>query len=500
MGKIYFVVVTVFFLLLFISVKTTINSRLYADDTATSSAIMANTFDEATPSAAITSTASSSARQDTLMPATSSAQPTLDTLMSTTNTGNSIASTSITNMINTQLINSHIYYQTINVFLDTNESIDLSQPITTAETLAVTTTNPTTNILMASSTNYSVLTNTIATTADTGDNTNSGDTVIMNTGNAYASTQLINYLNVTLVNTDIHMVTINIYANMQGDIIFPTLPFADLSSCSNQSATISAAVTNNVTNIANTGNNTIAATQSGDIIAGNATSITNITNFMNTILSGQVFQTISIHTFGTWEGNLLGIDTDTKQIDASQTNMPLFIATDAAKITNRVTNTANTGNNLAAGKTSEIITGNAYADVNILNFIHTIFTDSLGYFSFINIFGNLTGDIGDAAYFVTPTPSIEGINNNFVESNIIQENTTSPMPTIFFIKNTMQSINKSSPINSQIAFQKKSVLAASKKHSVKSDSNFFKIFIALLFVVIGSFYFQKIFYRQIADK
>src|SRR6185437_1918422 len=79
---------------------------------------------------------------------------------------------------------------------------------------------------------------------------------------------------------------------------------------------------------------------------------------------------------------------------------------------NTVVASANSGNNIVAGDANSTVqTGNAGSFVGITNLINSLFYQSNVYFVFINIFGTLNGDIGDASKFPSPTPLLpqEGV-------------------------------------------------------------------------------------------
>lgn len=338
-------------------------------------------------------------------------------------TGNAITTTNEENTVNTNLNNAQVEFQTINIFLNTDGSIDLSAPLAVAADIASQSATSSANILMTSSTNYATLTNDITAVSNTGDNSaNSSGNLIINTGNAYSLVQLLNKVNLTLVGSTIHIVTVNIYGTLNGNIILPDEASQPGSIVTSLTATNSATVTNTVTNTTNTGSNTAITTGSAHITTGNATSIVNVTNIINTIMLNATFEHLYINTFGEWQGNFLGWDglgpqqgggsMDVAQMPDSSGNSNILAGnssiSNTAHVTNTISNTANTGGNTTSGGNSSITTGNAYGYVNLMNFINSLFINSHGFLGFINIFGTFNGNIGGQSAFVTPTPIESG--------------------------------------------------------------------------------------------
>lgn len=390
---------------------------------------------DATNNAAVTNDATSSATSgdNTITTdATDSATPTDDpsdtptgspTNSSDTSvtTGNSVATSTTQNSVNTTSVNSQIVYQTINIFLDQNGNIDLSAPIDAAEQVAANTANASTDVLMTGVNNYATVHNVVTANADTGDNTTSTNgQVVVDTGNAYALAQLINTVNVTLSDSTIHIVTINIYGNMNGNIILPQINGqATCTSCEVNLTTQNNAVVNNTADAtANSGDNTVTASDAANVQTGNAVAIVNLTNFINSLLENTSFGQLYINTYGTWNGSFLGWDgssatnegntlavSDVPQTtDVTNNDNQNITDNNNALVSNTVDADANTGKNTTSGNNATVTTGNAYAFVNVINLINSLFVNSNGFFGFINIFGNLNGNIGGQDYFPTPTP------------------------------------------------------------------------------------------------
>lgn len=347
--------------------------------------------------------------------------------VSNTNTGNATSTTTAENTVNTTSINSVSVNQTINLFLPQDGNIDLSNPANIAANI-VSSSNQDGQVFNISITNNNAYVDTnIISIANTGDNTASGSgEFAINTGNATSLVALVNKINVTLVNSEIHYITINIFGNLNGNIILPTL--SPTQNCTNCGATNSATLTNQatVTNTtdatANTGSNTIDATGSSTISTGNATTAINLVNIINELLFGISFNYLFINDFGMWNGNFLGWG----DIPATSGGTSLTTASampngdistcsncttytnvsNTATVNNTVSSTANTGGNTITTQGKGIIvTGDARSIISLINLINSTFINTKGFFAFINIFGTWNGSIGDASKFITPTPT-----------------------------------------------------------------------------------------------
>lgn len=366
------------------------------------------------------------------------------------NTGNAVSTTAVDNSINSTSLNSQVVYQTINLFVDSSGDINLSDPFKIAA--AVIPQHPddsTINVNVTNVNNYAYLNNNVVSYANTGNNTinGSGGTAgVINTGDAYSLVSLLNKVNFTIINSAVHIVTINIFGNLNGNIILPDLTTA--SSCAtcgiSLDASNSATVTNNVNSQAISGQNDING--SGSIATGNANSMVNLLNLINSNFSGVNINGLFINVLGVWDGSFIGwgdmtAETGGASLNLYETGPPSasgnIASGDVANITNNaivnnnVTSTANTGGNTINGK-GTITTGNAFSLVSIINFINTNFINSSGFFGFLNIFGNWTGNIGGKSQFAalntqnndsnTPPPlNISNDSATNTDSNTIQD-------------------------------------------------------------------------------
>ncbi|HEV2340018.1 MAG TPA: hypothetical protein VGT05_04675 [Patescibacteria group bacterium] len=355
-------------------------------------------------------------------------------------TGNATAATTGTNTVNTTAANSPVIYQTINLFIDSNGDINLSEPQSIASNILTGSNadNPTTNVLMTGVNNYASLANNVISTANSGNNVASGSgDLVINTGNADSLVSLTNTVNLTLIDSAIHIIVLNIYGVVNGNIVLPTVNGS--TSCTSCSITTlatnnNATVVNTVASAANTGSNTTTnASGSAQIATGKANSAVNIFNLINMLLYGVNYQALYVNNFGTWNGSFLGWG-NIASLQGGQNLSATSITTagsnatctmcaqyanikNTANVSNTVVSSANTGNNSTnGGGNASITTGNAASFVAITNLINSIFIKSGVYLGFINIFGTLNGNIGDAGSLAqqipTPAPSQDTVTTD----------------------------------------------------------------------------------------
>jgi len=351
-------------------------------------------------------------------------------------TGSAVAITNVNNNVNSTSVNSNIVNQVINIYIDQNASLDLSDPATfIADTIKDHPDDPTINLHITSINNQATVTNTVNSVANTGGNTaTSPDGAAITTGDAYSIVSDLNRVNFVAIDSVVHVVTINIFGTLNGDIILPN-PVGTTASdpcplCSgNTTVTNTATVTNSVTSGANSGNNSVTASTSGSVQTGDATSQVSVNNLINTVLIGDNVFSLFITPFGTWDGSFVGyqsvnpiaLNTLSIQGPDGQTGGSTLTATNAATVTNVINSQANTGGNTITAGSGTIATGNALSDVSLINLVNTVLYHTTAFFGFINIFGTWNGNVGDsqslAAAEATPTPAPAAAQSSSRESN-----------------------------------------------------------------------------------
>lgn len=337
------------------------------------------------------------------------------------NTGDAVSETIMENNINTNSINSEVVYNTINIFVDQNGNLNLSDPFAIASTMIPE--HPDDEVINVSFTNinnYAYLSNNINSYANTGNNTinsaNYGDEAVINTGNAYSIVSLLNKVNFTIINSTIHIVSINIFGSLNGNIVLPD--FVQNASCATCGVTLvasnSATVVNNVDSQSVSGQNTVYG--NGNISTGDAASLVNNLNIVNANFVGTTVQGLFINLVGNWDGNFIGwnafdpesggatlmfylagplLSDSSSCSTCAGGNVSIY---SSAYVENNVTSLANSGGNIINGNGS-INTGSAFSSISLINFINANFINSIGFFGFLNIFGDWTGDIGGKSNF-----------------------------------------------------------------------------------------------------
>lgn len=274
--------------------------------------------------------------------------------------------------------------------------------------------------------------------ANVNENTTAGSAT---SGNADAMANIINMIDSLITSDQSFIGEINIYGNLDGNILLPasflgsllasnapsvTIPSSDLNS-----SAITAAFNNNenISNQVNANAGSGQADVSDNTSAGSAqsgTASTNVTlfNLTGNQIVGNNVMLVFVNVLGSWIGLLMNAPAGataaaygngiTQNTLASQTTVD---STNNDQINNNVNVGANSGDAAVTSNTSagNATSGNAEAGVNILNIEGSQF-DLSGWFGilFINVFGSWDGDFGVA----TPPPAnttssnTGGVNNS----------------------------------------------------------------------------------------
>lgn len=338
-------------------------------------------------------------------------------------TGDAVSVTEVENDINTTQANSRVLRQTLNIFVNNASDIDLSTtPLAIAQQVFEEEGNEgeMVNVQILDINNFAYLTNNITSLASSGTNTidGAGDARIY-TGNSYSVVSLLNMVNTTIVNSTIHFVTINIFGNTQGNIILPEFTVGDIRTCCSGTLGIqnSAVVVNNVSSEAVSGENSANVSGEASITTGDAQSVVNVYNLVNTSIINSVFYRLFINTTGEWNGDFLGwLNEGFSEGGGSLSFESLSSGIgggcdgcfgdvgiqNRALVANNISASAISGRNTADGSSAEISTGDAYSIVSLANFINSSIVNSWGFIGYINIFGSLLGDIGGESLFAPP--------------------------------------------------------------------------------------------------
>lgn len=327
--------------------------------------------------------------------------------------------------------------------------IDPSQ-LTSSASLS---TNNTPNNLSINSKATGVINNDIILNSASGDATVSQNTTAGNatSGNAHAVADIMNVINSVIGSGSSFMGTVNIFGNLDGDILLPpdTLnsllasggspivtqgPNSPISSAG--SNTLNAELTNNtnINNLVNLNATTGSAQVSNNTTAGNATSGNAETNLTVLNLTGQQIigkdaVLVFVNVLGKWVGMIVNAPSGATSaalgggITTAGPNSPVAINRDTAtnlnyennsSINNNVNASALSGNALVTSNTraGNATSGNATASVNLLNISSSSLSLSnwLGIL-FINVFGSWNGSFGINTA-AGNKPQVAGVSNN----------------------------------------------------------------------------------------
>lgn len=344
-------------------------------------------------------------------------------------TGDAFASVDLLNLLNANLLDSHMTLMILDID-GGEEEINLNelwQQIQNSNdkdiAFLVGDSRPGIRIIFKNS-NQAKLVNEIVVIANTGDNfiSDSGKTNLQ-TGDALALANVANFVNLNLLNSQAFFGIINIKGNYSGNLILPRPE-----DFSNQNSGIGGVSFNNV-NLAevnnqtfisaNTGENTIQGTGSQNKLStGDATALANIYDFSNLNLTNQQWYQVFLNLLGEWQGQTFGwtapdakeennqsVQTYTvadqpkepeDQIQTSkENNSVLFQNQNSAQVENNISVIANTGGNQVFGSSGEntVTTGQAKSLLNLFNFINLNLLSSRWFLPLLNILGKWTGNL-----------------------------------------------------------------------------------------------------------
>lgn len=330
----------------------------------------------------------------------------------------------LSNLVNNNIIGNGLQYL-VNIFKNLVQNVDLSgfnqNSSTTDSNLPVNT-----NIANNST---STIDNKLVIKAETGDNiiaSSSGPSVI-ETGDISIVNDIINMANINIVGKGWFFAVVNIFGELDGDIIMPAMTEAASTTVAEKPASTKTATSpaqeflitnknfnnleNNIKVDANTGNNVISSSTYDSIIkTGSVNADTNVFNLVNYNVYSNSWKFYRINIFGEWDGTVHGLPqgynyfkdengiTIYKELSTNEMNSlyTKFIAsnTNYASTTNDIDIDADTGNNsILRGDSGSIKTGNIDITNNILNFINSNFIGDNWQFSLINVFGNWKGNL-----------------------------------------------------------------------------------------------------------
>lgn len=354
-----------------------------------------------------------------------------NTLAGNASSGNASATTTLMNTVNSTVaagtggVASFVANITGNVYGDIMLypmilGAMLSQAVTPATNASV---NTTTNNQIANNVNL----NATSGGATVANNTTAGNAT---SGTANAVADVVNIINSIVSANKSFIGTINIYGNLNGDILvapgfIPQLLASNAAAGTatdtglNANVTNNQAITNNVNLIATSGAATVAAnTQAGNATTGSAGTNLVILNLTGHDIVASNSLLVFVNVLGKWVGLIVDAPTGAtaaaigsgvnQNSTAASTNGTIAAQTNS-QITNNINLAAQSGNasvtkNTTAGNATS---GNATSSANILNLSQTSLGLS-GWFGilFINVFGSWLGSFGiDTAQGNTQPPT-----------------------------------------------------------------------------------------------
>ncbi len=342
-------------------------------------------------------------------------------------TGDSIATSDQVNIINTNIIGSNFEYFLLPIFGEASGDINLNDVWKALESkfgqdlTALTSANITITIDNQADVRVSATADAVSGQNQTVDPRLGS---VITTGNAYASANIVNFINVNFLGSNFLIAVINIFGKLTGDIILPnqdrfleqTLNNPNLPQ-TEYSLDDFALVQANVTASADSGSNSQIGQSVQLLTSGDAYAQAAMYNFLNQNLFLSNWFMVFLNNFGFWNGNIISWDDQTArlpapeaatnyQVDNQNLNNSQQLTKDSqdqgAKVD--ISNTANifadvfasavSGQNTALGGWfSQIITGRAIALANLFNFINGNFIGSRMIFPIINIFSYWTGNL-----------------------------------------------------------------------------------------------------------
>lgn len=263
------------------------------------------------------------------------------------------------------------------------------------------------------------LTNNLNVSADTGnialsDNRRVGD---VTTGTANAVANVVNVLNSAIAAQQSFLGIINIYGNLNGDILLPEGFIDSLIANNTPSTTLSTdqlesealrsqfkavqAINNNVNLSALTGSVSAEDTRRiGDITTGNANTNLTIFNLAGANVSAANSLLVFVNVLGEWVGFIINSPTGATAaaLGGGESIIPLQVdASTNNTINNNINVSASSGDVslIRNSKVGDVRTGDATASANILNIVNSQLSLSQWFgILFINVFGSWHGSFG----------------------------------------------------------------------------------------------------------
>jgi hypothetical protein len=274
------------------------------------------------------------------------------------------------------------------------------------------------NTSTATSTTNTGLTNNVSLSANSGNATVSGNTSAgsATTGSANTVANVVNVINSMVAANQSFIGTINIYGNLNGDILIapdfiPQLLAANggssptAVSTANVTSNTDQTVVNNIALAAKTGTALVTGnTSAGNATTGNATTNTVIFNLTNHAIVASDSLLVFVNVLGHWVGVIVDAPTGATSaaigdgVTSNTVSPSLTVnASNNTLLTNNINLSSQSGDATVTHNTSagNAATGNATASANVANITGSQIGLS-GWFGvlFINVFGSWLGSFG----------------------------------------------------------------------------------------------------------
>lgn len=365
--------------------------------------------------------------------------------LATVDTGDAFSALNIANIINTNVINSTGFINLVNMLVEAGKSLDLrefffpdpDQTLADGETCSFISCYAEDIIYNIQHLNLAEINNDALLEAITGSNIGSGETAVINTGDAYGGANLMNVANTNIIDSNYLLLALNAMGSLDGNLILPSedlfkaffgKPNALQQAVALEGSEIvdinadnlnNATTTNNINTIAETGLNQSTTTNDAIIKTGFGFAESNIVNEINKNLFGGDSMYFMIRIHGEWSGNVYGLP---EGLTWERVPEGVLIYNEGAEITpsqivtidvdsytaninnqndlvinNNIDINSLTGDNAIIAEDGTITTGNAYAGANVMNIGNTNVIGRNWMMATLNIFGDLNGDISFGA-------------------------------------------------------------------------------------------------------
>ena len=237
------------------------------------------------------------------------------------------------------------------------------------------------------------------------------------TGNASVIANLVNIINTIASAGQSFLGTINIYGNLNGNILLPNgwldgllgsgSP-AEGGSGGNLDTDSTQSINNNINQTANSGSATVENNRrGGDATTGDAANNLNIINMANRQIVGGNVLLVFVNVLGTWYGVIMdapeGQNTAVLGGDITQNSIGCGCGLSGdissnSQINNNINLTATSGNALVTGnrRGGNATSGDATTSLNLANIINSQISLSNWFgILFINVFGTWNGSLGE---------------------------------------------------------------------------------------------------------